>query len=108
MNVRSSRIYERLDLLSIGLALVGLTTVVTSTAYLIHTARRSSSSAKTTSVSISLDGSQNSSPRLVTQEEWLGYSSTKSEERPTQQSSTQLSHSGCWCNSSKKRGTSNG
>ncbi len=69
---------------------------------------RSSLSAKTTSDSTSADGSQNSAQKLVTQEEWLGYSSTRSEEPPTQQSSTPLSHSGCWCSYSKKRGTSNG
>lgn len=33
---------------------------------------------------------------------------TSEGESPTRVNSTQLSHSGCWCNSSKKRDTSDG
>ena len=91
----------------IALVLVGLMTEETFTELRPLIVDPSPSNAKTTPDSTSLDGSENSIPRFITQEEWLGYSSTRSEETQTQPSSTPHSHSGCWCNSSRKRGTSN-
>lgn len=64
-------------------------------------------SARITSLSNSLRGSENSSMSAETLDMLLALLSTRSGALRTVESSTQLSHSGCWCNSSGKRGTSN-
>jgi hypothetical protein len=108
MNGQSFPISGRQGSQLIALGLAGAMIVGMSTAYLIHLVRRSLLSAKTINVSTLVGGSQNSEPRLLTQAEWLGYSSTRSGALQMQQSNTPHSHLGCWCNSSKKRDTSNG
>lgn len=65
----------------------------------------SPSSAKITSLSNSLRGSENSSMSAETLDILLALLSTRSGVLRTVESSTQLSHYGCWCNSSGKRAT---
>jgi len=66
---------------------------------------RSPLSAKITSQWLFRDGSVNwsESERLMAED--LEPLSTSEKQSQTQGNSTPLSHSGCWCNSSKKRGT---
>lgn len=84
----------------------GQMTVETYTELVTLAVSHSRLSARTTSASTSLDGSGNSKRRLVTQREFLGYSYTSAGEHRIPQSSTPHSHSGCWCNYSKKPVTS--
>lgn len=65
------------------------------------------SSVRTTDGTTSQDGSPNSTSKLSIQVEVLEQSSIRSTEPPAQKTNTPLSHSGCWCNSSKKRDTTN-
>lgn len=61
--------------------------------------------AKTIEGTTSPAGSANSTPRLATQEEFLGASSTSGRESLAHLINTRLSHSQCWCNSSGKPDT---
>ena len=91
----------------IGLALAGAMTEATYTELRqALTVSSSSSNAKTTSESTSPDGSTNSTPRSATPDPASAPSSTRSEEPSTGLSNTPLSHYGCWCNSYRKRDTS--
>lgn len=81
----------------------GVTIAVTFTA-----SKGSPLSARITSLSRSLDGSENSLLSAETLAMILGLLYTRSEELQQQRISTPLSHSGCWCGSSKKPDTSNG
>ena len=65
------------------------------------------SSVRTTEGTTCQGGSMNFTSKLTMQEEVSALSFTRSTEPQKQQSNTPLSHSGCWCNSSKKRDTSN-
>ena len=106
MNEASSDTYESVASELSELALVGLMTVATFTALSRLLVMRSPLSAKTKSDLTLLAGSLNSLPNLETQEDWLGLSSISAEVRHAVTSNTPRSHSGCWCNSSKKRDTS--
>lgn len=66
----------------------------------------SPSSAKITSLSHSLRGSENSSMSAETLDILLALLSTRSGALQTVESSTPRSHSGCWCNSSERQATS--
>ena len=66
----------------------------------------SHSSVRTTEGTTFPVGSWNLNVRLLTQEEALALSSTRNTEQRNLKNNTQLSHSGCWCNSSRKRDTS--
>lgn len=89
-----------------ALVLVGLTTVVIYTAYQMTLGNHSHLNAKTIGETTSPVGSWNWNVRLLTQEEISAWLSTKNMEQQIQKNNTPLSHSGCWCNSSKKRDTS--
>ena len=65
------------------------------------------SSARTTDEITSLGGSKNSTSKSPTQEEASEPSSTNESAQPKAGNNTPLSHSGCWCNSSKKQGIHN-
>lgn len=78
----------------------GKTTVVTYTEY-----TGSLGSAKTSEQWPSALGSTNYSPNAVMRGLLWALLFTSDAARPMPESSTQLSHSECWCNSSKKRGT---
>ena len=80
---------------------VGVTIAVTFTA-----SKGSPLSARITSLSHSLDGSENSSLSVETLGMISGLLYTRSEELRQRQSSTPRSHSGCWCDSSRKPDTS--
>ena len=79
MSDPSFRISETAALELIALVRDGRMTAATFTELLPLTVGRSSLSAKTISESTSAGGLENSSQKLETQEEWLGYSSTRSE-----------------------------
>lgn len=108
MNVPSLGISDKAALELIALVQDGAMTVETYTELLRLVVSHSSLSARTTPVYNWPDGSASYGPRLTTQEELLGYSSTRNGALQMQQSNTPHSHLGCWCNSSKKRDTSNG
>ena len=86
----------------------GLMTVETSTEYNIQSSDGSRLSVRTTKQWTWQAGWQNWLGRLLlTAAAWV-LSSTRNEERRVVKTSTQLSHFGCWCNSSQKRDTNNG
>ena len=90
----------------IGLGLAGQMTVETFTE-LAENLCHSPSNARTIEETTSPDGSENSTLRLPTMEEFLGQSYTSGMERLSHLLSTPLSHSGCWCSCSRKQDTNN-
>ena len=53
-------------------------------------------------------GSWNLNVRLLTQEETLALLSTRNTAQQNLKNNTPLSHSGCWCNSSRRQDINNG
>lgn len=105
MNDPLSRFFVNGVTLSIERGPDGLMTVAMSTGYIIHDSDHSQSSAKITERWHSPRGWANSLGKwLLTAALWV-LSSTSEKEWPTQMSSTPHSHSGCWCNSSRKQAT---
>lgn len=102
MSDPSLNISEDTALELIGLAQAGAMTEETYTEL-----RALLGSAKITKHSTSQDGSANSSSSATTREHRLEQWFINGEAQRMEGSSTPRSHFGCWCNSSKKRGTSN-
>lgn len=93
---------------ALELIALGLAGKMTEETYmeLVENLCRSLLNAKTIEGTTFPAGSRNSTRRLQTTEEFLGQSSTSGMERLAHLLSTPLSHSGCWCDSSGKQGTS--
>ena len=92
----------------IALVLAGLTIGVM---YMVSPTLRadlSRSSVRTTAGTTFPVGSWNLNVRLLTQEETLELLSTRKLERQIRENSSLVSHSQCWCNSSRKQDTNNG
>ena len=103
MNEQSWTIYASLVLWLIVLGLAGSMTVAI---YMVSQAQKASrllSNAKTIEETHSPAGSKNSNVKLVTQAEWLGWSSTNDTERQMQEINSALSQCQCSCNCSKKQ-----
>ena len=83
----------------------GPTTEATSTEYQ-ETTSSLPLNAKIIDVTTYPDGLPNYIPKLLTTEDFLGLSSTSAVERLSHLINTPRSHLGCWCNSSKTRGSS--
>lgn len=105
MKDQSLTTFETWVFLLTALGLAGVTIVATFTVSLQQQVNRLRSNAKTTEKTHSPAGLKNSSVRLVTQEEWLGWSSTRNTERQMQEINSALSHCQCSCNCSKKPDT---
>lgn len=107
MNVQSSTTYDRTVLQLIGLVLGGPMTVETYTESLHLLGDLLRSNVKTTVVTTSQDGSENSTLKSPTLLEVLVQSSIRKWEPQTRENSSLPSHSLCSFCSSKKRGTNN-
>jgi len=105
MNALSWMRSTMLDLMRRGHAQVGQMIGVTYTESATRYSGTSPSSARTTGAWTSLGGWVNWSESELQMVEDLAWSSTRKSGSRQQTSSTPLSHSGCWCNSSKKRDT---
>lgn len=86
----------------------GRMTGETFTDYKVRTGNRSLSNVRITKRWTSQDGLRNWSANALMRLLFMVLSSTRSEERRALTTTTPLSHSGCWCISSSKRGTANG
>ena len=105
MSVPSSNTYENAALKLIELERDGQMTVEIFTALCLLLVNHSSLSARTRNELIYRAGLSNLETKYPTQEQFLGHWSTRGAALPEQMTSTPHSHSGCWCNSSKKQGT---
>lgn len=105
MNVSLSRFLERGDSLLIALEPDGQMIVEMSTAFYTQHSGHSLSNVKTTRQWLCRGGWMNWIGRsLLTVAVWV-LLSTKDEDTRTLKINTPRSHSGCWCNSSKKQDT---
>ena len=100
-------IYAREDSMQTGHEQDGKTTEETSTASAATTSP-SHLNARIIEKTTSPDGSENSTPKLPTTKDFLGLSSTSGVERLSHLINTPHSHSGCWCNSSRKQDSNDG
>lgn len=91
----------------IALVLAGLTIGVMCMVSPTVRADLSRSSVRTTGGTTFRAGSWNLNVRLLTQEENLELLSTRNTAQQSLTNSTPLSHSGCWCNSSRKQDINN-
>lgn len=108
MSDQSWTIYASLVL---WLTVLGLAGSMTVAIYMVSQAQkvnRLRSNAKIIEETPSPDGSKNSNVKLVTQAEWLGWSSTRNTERQMQEINSALSQCQCSCNCSERQDTNNG
>lgn len=100
--------YESMASELIELVQAGQMTEATFTGLAVLMADRSSWSARTTALQNSLAGYLSCGQSALTLEQKLEPWFISALEAQKEKISTPRSHLGCWCNSSKKRGTSNG
>ena len=108
MSEASWPFYESMASELIELVQAGQMTVETFTGLAVLMADRSSWSARTTELQNLLAGYLNYGQSALTLEQKLEPWFISALEAQAEKINTPRSHSGCWCNSSKKRDTSNG